>query len=558
VLIFVIANHLKTQKEEKMVKLITQIRFQKAISIMVMAVVFAVLVGGVFNHRAEAAKKDVIVVARALDLNSLDPHISWCDSCKVVIGSLYETLIKLGSDNKTILPNLAKNWEVSADGMTYTFYLDEYARFSDGSPVESKDVKFSIERWQNLKTDSSIYVKSVSKIDASDPRKVVITVSAWPSELLGQLAVPYAGIVNSDVAMANGAVATANAPEKDKAEAWFMKNSAGSSPYVLESYRPDEEIRLKLNPKYWGKKPAIKRIIIKHVPEPVSQAQMLESGQVDIAMQIDADTAKTIRNRKVVIKSQPSYYFNYVALVPGAKNLKVPLTPKVREAIALAIDHEGMLDVTLGGAGRIQPSVVPVEFPGGSGFPTPRQDLAKARKLLAEAGHPNGFEILAVYPDIASYGVSYSVVMQKVQQDLAKIGIKVKLEPVTMAVLRSRTGGTIPMTVLMWAADYMGSAQYVQYFAMVPGTPWFYLATGTTNEMPSLVNHREAELMKKLEKAGAQEAKKLYHEFASEMIKDRVIIPIGNPNLLLTYRNNVMGMRYDIITEIPFDEISKK
>jgi peptide/nickel transport system substrate-binding protein len=541
-----------------MTKLSNRIGLQRHISIFVTLLVLMLLAGGFFSNRVDAAGKDTLVLARAMDINSLDPHIAFCDTCKVVIGMMYETIIKLGPDNKTILPQIAKSWDISKDGMSYTFYLDERAVFADGSPVESKDVKFSIERWQNLKQDSNMYVKSISKVDASDPRKVVITVSSWPSELLGQLAVPYAGIVNSDLAMANGAVSSAGAPEKDKAEAWFMKNSAGSSPFVLESYRPDEEIRLKQNPRYWGKKPAIKRVIIKHVPQSVSQAQMLESGQVDVAMQIDADTAKTIRSRDVVIKSQPSYYFNYVALVPGATNLKVPLTPKVREAIALAIDHEGMLDVTLGGAGRVQPSVIPVEFPGGSGFPTPRQDLAKARKLLAEAGHPNGFEILAVYPDLTSYGVNYSVVMQKVQQDLAKIGIKVILEPVTMAVLRARTGGTVPMTILMWAADYMGSAQYVQYFAMVPGTTWFYLASGTTNDMPSLVNHREAELMEKLQKAGPKEAEKLYHEFAKEMIKDYVIIPIGNPDLLLTYRKNVQGMRYDIITEIPFDEISKR
>ena len=539
-------------------KSLTHNHFQKTAFIIVVTLVFATVSSGIFSRQAEAAKKDVLVVARAMDINSLDPHIAFCDTCKVVIGMMYETLIKLGADNKTILPQLARNWEVSGDGMTYTFYLDEYAVFSDGSPVESKDVKFTIERWQNLKQDSSMYAKSISKVDASDPRKVVITVSSWPSELLGQLAVPYAGIINSDVARANGAVSTAGAPKKDKAEAWFMKNSVGSSPYVLESYRPDEEIRLKQNPKYWGKKPAIKRIIIKHVPEPVSQAQMLESGQVDIAMQIDADTAKTIRNKNVVIKSQPSYYFNYVALVPGATNLEVPLTPKVREAIALAIDHEGMLDVTLGGAGRVQPSVIPVEFPGGGGLPMPKQNLVKARKLLAEAGHPNGFGLLAVYPDMTSFGVSFSVVMQKVQQDLRKIGIKVKLEPVTMAVLRSRTGGTIPMTILMWAADYMGSAQYVQYFAMVPGTTWYYLASGTTNDMKELTNHREAALMEKLQKASAEEAEKLYHEFAKEMINEHVIIPIGNPNLLLTYRKNVLGMRYDIITEIPFDEISKR
>ena len=148
--------------------------------------------------------------------------------------------------------------------------------------------------------------------------------------------------------------------------------------------------------------------------------------------------------------------------------------------------------------------------------------------------------------------------MQKVQQDLAKVGIKVQLEPVSFAVLRTRISGTIPMTVLMWAADYVGSAPYVQYFSMTPGARWYFLASGASGDLKELINPREVELIEKLQKANAKEAAGLYHEFAKEMIKDRIVIPVGNPNLLLTYRKNVKGIRYDIITELAFDEMSKE
>ena len=522
-----------------------------------MTLVLAALVSGVFSNRAEAADKDVLVLARAMDLNSLDPHRTWCDTCKVVNGIAYETLIQLGKDNKTIEPGVAKSWEAGADGMSFTFHIDERAVFSDGSPVESKDVKWSLFRLKNMKAGPDMYAKTISKIDTPDSKTVVITVSGWPSELLAQLVVPYAGVVNSDVAIANGADSGPDAV-KDKAEPWFLKNSAGSAPFVLDSYRPDEEVRYIQNKNYWKKKPALKQIIIKHVKDAVSQAQMLESGSVDIAMQIDADTAKMIKSSDVVIKSQASYYFVYVGLLPAAKNNNVPMTPKIREAIALGLDYEGLIDVTVGGAGRVQPSVVPVEFPGGAGLPIPKRDLAKARRLLAEEGVPNGFEIDCVYMNVTQYGVDFNILVQKIQQDLKKIGIRVNLIPVPGAVwVERRAKASIPMTIIWWAADYVGTAPYVQYFSMTPGSRWMWMASGTGPDLPELINEREVALVKKLQTATSEEAGPLYHELAKEMVKDKISIPLVNPNLLLTYRKNVKGMRYDIITELPFDEIYK-
>jgi len=531
---------------------------QKSFLVFLAAFVIVTAAGVLSAGRVSASDMDTIVYARAMDINSLDPHRAWCDTCKIYVGTVYETLVGLAPDNKTVVPKLAKSWDVSKDSKTFTFHLDERAVFSDGSPVEAKDVKWSLERLKNLKEGPSMFVEGIEKIETPDSRTVVVTVNTWPSEFLGQLATPYPCVVNSDVASANGALAGPDAASKDQAEGWFLKNSAGSAAFVLDTYRPDEELRFKRNEKYWGAKPLIRQVVMREVKDSVSQAQMLESGMVDIATQIDSDTAKTIKDSEVVVKSLPSFNFVYVGLVPGAKNNQVPLTPKVREAIALSLDYKGIINVTVGGAGRLQATAIPNGFPGTENLPMPEQNLAEAKKLLAEAGLSDGFEIEAVYPNMNQYGVDFGIMMQKVQQDLNKVGIKVTLQPVTFAVWLDRIKeGSIPMTALWYAPDYYGSAQYVTYFTMTPGARWYGRAGGGT-ELPELLNQREVELMAKASQADEAEANKLYHEIALEMIKDRIILPTVNPDLLFAYRKNLTGVRWDISSELPFREFGKK
>lgn len=503
-----------------------------------------------------ASADDALVIARQLDINSLDPARGFCDTCQIYFSNVYETLIGLGKDNATLTPRLATKWEANADQSQFTFHLDPDAKFSDGSPVEAKDVKWTFERLANVKGSAAFMMDGVTSVEAKDAHTVVVTLAAPSSEFLNIVSAPYTGIINSDVAAANGANANADADKSDTAEAWFLANSAGSGPYVLANYKPDDELRFKANPEYKHSKVAISDIVIKHTKDAVSQAQLLESGEADIAMQIDPDTAKTLKTDSLNVETIPSYNFLYVAIAPGAKGAP-KLTKEIRQAIGYALDYDGIIDFTVGGQGTKTPTPIPNGFPGTSGLPEPKQDLAKAKELLAKAGVPDGFEINSEFPNMNSYGVDLSLLAQKVQQDLSKVGIKVNLTPQEFSVWRDHVRGDgIPLTVSFYAPDYFGSAQYVQFFGMMDGTPWFKRAGGLND--PSILNPQTAELLKKALASGGDDKEKAYRELAMGMIDDRIIIPVVSPNLVLASSKKVTGLRYSACCNLLMDELARQ
>jgi peptide/nickel transport system substrate-binding protein len=154
------------------------------------------------------------------------------------------------------------------------------------------------------------------------------------------------------------------------------------------------------------------------------------------------------------------------------------------------------------------------------------------------------------------YGVDMSTLMQKIQQDLAKVKIKVELQPVTFTVWREQVRGEgIPLTAAFFAPDYYGSAQYVQYFGMIHGAPWAKRAGA--EKMPELYNKAEEDAFNKALASGGEAMDKAYQEVGRQMIADRVIIPVVSPELVLAYRKDVKGVRYSSCCNTPLAEISR-
>src|SRR5690606_28683439 len=307
---------------------------------------------------------------------------------------------------------------------------------------------------------------------------------------------------------------------------------------------------------YWRDAPPISEIVIDHVADAVSQAQMLQSGGADIATQVDPDTASTINSPDITIETVPSYNFIDVMFSPGAEGGDV-LDLEVRQALAYAIDYQGAIDFTVGGEGALQASPIPNGFPGTEGLPMPEENLDKAREILASKGLEDGFTLDITVASLNVYGVDLTLLMQKIQQDLARINVKINIQPVASAVWREQIANPgIPFSARFYAPDYYGSAQYVQFFGMLPDTYWERNASGQGKV--DLVNEREVELFQQALAASGDEMTRLYHEIALEMIKDRIIVPVVSPNLILAYRNEIEGVRYSACCNLPLVEIGRK
>ncbi|WHA43905.1 ABC transporter substrate-binding protein [Agrobacterium larrymoorei] len=506
---------------------------------------------------AWAQAQKPLIIARNLAINSLDPARTACDTCNMYMYAVYETLVRLGTDNKTILPALAEKWTPNADNTSFTFNLNPKAVFSDGTPVEAKDVKWSWERLANLQGGMAWLFEGVTSIETPDAHTVVVKLAAPDSEFLGKVIAPYAGVVNSKVAEAQGAKATKEGAASDSAEPWFLTHSAGSGPYNLEAYSPNDELRFKRNEKYWDKPAQIDEIVVKQTKDSVAQAQALESGDVDIAMQIAPDTARTIKSPDVTVQSVPSYNFIYMALSPGAKANKVPLSLKVRQAIAYAVDYKGLIDFTVGGAGKLIPVAIPNGFPGTDGLPQPEFNLEKAKSLMKEAGVTDGIDMESVFPSENYYGVDMSTLMQFIQQNLAKINIRLQLKPATFPVwLDTVKGDHTPLTASFYAPDYYGTDQYVRTFGMIPGARW--LARSGGDKVDGVVNMKEKELLDKAVASPTDVRDKLYNEIGQEMIKDRIIVPLVSPDTVLTYNKNIEGMSYSVTAVLPLQDLKFK
>lgn len=483
-----------------------------------------------------------LVIARAMDLSTLDPDRGYCDTCQILYSAMYDTLVTVGIDDPTaVVPRLATSWTASDDMTRYTFTLDPDAVFSDGSPVEAADVAFSLMRLKNIAGSASFLMGGLASVDTPDAQTVVVNLDAPNSAFLAILAASYTGIVNQEVVEAAGGSAGTDAATADAAEDWFLTASAGSGPYMLGEYVQGDHITLTANPEYWGTAPTFPSVTIKEVTDSSSQLQQLQQGDIDIAMQISPDALDQLDGTSVSTQVVDSYNFVYLLLQPGAVGGEALGDVRVRQAIADAIDYQGIIDATVGGYGQEQGSPIPNGFEGSADQTLPTRDVEAAKALLADAGYAGGLTLAAPYPTFNVYGVDFDVMMQSVQQDLAEAGITLELQPLEYsqwADLSASDG--LPVSAVYFAPDHMDTSQYVSYFGMVPTSPWSAMA-GTDG---AVVNQQEVDLFATALTQTGEERAATYTALGELMAQDLVAIPLVNPQLVLASASDISGLAY--------------
>lgn len=333
----------------------------------------------------------------------------------MLLYALHDALLK-PSPNEKLAPSLAETWSMSDDGLTYEFVLRKGIKFHNGEPITADDVKFSFERYRGLSTD---FLKSrVAGVETPDPQRVRFRLKQpWPDFLTFYASVTGAGWI------------VPRAYVEKVGDEQFKKAPIGAGPYKFVSFNPGVELVFEAFEDYWRKPPKVKRLVFKVVPDEATRLAALTRGEVDIAYSIRGELAEQLEHtpgltlKPVVIASPFWLYF------PEQWEPKSPWHDiRVRRAARLALDLKTINQALTLGHSPLTNSIVPAEFDFYWQPPAAVFDPAAAKKLLAEAGYPRGFDAGDYYCD-----TSYANLAEAVVNDLQAVGIRAKLRPTERA-----------------------------------------------------------------------------------------------------------------------------
>ncbi len=513
----------------------------RGIAIMVALVAAAALVAAVAASaaRTHSAASNTLVVDKSFDLKTADPQRQYEPTGGIVDRALYDTLLSFkGADVAHPQPSVATRYTVSKDAKTYTFTLRKNVKFSDGTPLTSKDVVFSYRRLVNLKGNPSFLLGGITTT-AKGPYTVVLK-SATPNPAIPVLVANTSlGIVNSKVVKAHGGTDAANADKTDKAESFLNSQSAGSGPYMLKSYSTTTQVVMAQNPSYWGaKKPKFASVVLRNVN---SAAQLLnvQRGTNEISLDLSPDQAKGLA-KGLKVERTPSANVWFLFANANAKVSETSSNPHIQNAIRYALDYNGYVRLAGSGAKRAA-GVVPSMFLGALESSAVATNLDKAKAEVTASGIENPKVKLEFPSDITSNGLSFGVMAQKVKSDLNAVGLDVELAGSPVATsLNTYRDGTEELGLWYWGPDYPDPNDYLVF---LPGQTVGLRAGWAAGAIPAL----EALGKKAGSTAAPATRAKLYKQIQTQLNAKGPFYPLVQPGQVVASSGNLTGTTFNVV-----------
>ena len=460
---------------------------------------------------------------------------------------IFNALVAYDEVQKKVVPALADKWEVSADGLTYTFHLRPDVAFQTTEwfkptrTLDAGDVAFTFDRmldannpWHKVAGASGFphaqsmglvkLVKSVTKVDANT---VKFELNEPNATFLSILTMGFASIYSSeyaDLLLKAGKQIDLNA------------KPVGTGPFALKSYTKDALIRYDVNPAYWGQKPKVDRLIYAITPDAAVRAQKVKAGECQIALSPKPqDVAAAKQDNALKVVETPAFMTAFVALNTQKKPLD---NQKVRQALNMAFDRttylKAIFDNTATPATNPWP---PITWGYDKAIQPYPYDPAKAKQLLADAGYANGFSTtIWVRPNGSVLNPNPRAGAELLQADFAKIGVKAEIKVIEWGeLIKQAKQGQHDTLFMGWAGDNGDPDNYL--------SPLF-----SCNAVQSGINFArfcDPQLDKLIAegKATADQARRVkLYEAAQQIIRDQALwIPLGYPTAAAITRTNVSG-----------------
>jgi len=375
---------------------------------LVMAVLVLMLAGTLFAAPGPQPQRGGrIVISVGTDVLTFDPHNYRATTDLIVDRLIYDTLVTLDMQMR-LRPGLAVRW-LNLGPTAWRFELRRGVTFSDGTPVNARAVKISLERAAKAPRAAG-FVGAITQVDVVDDYTVVINTGRQFAPLLNHLTSPVAGII-SPAAL-------------DRFREQIDRNPVGSGPFLLKEWIPNQRVVLVRNPGYWGRAPYLDEVVFRPIGEESTRYLAFRGGEVDVLSDPPPHLLAQLRRDPTV----------EVLLSPATRDFRIGFTVthpvlqdvRVRRAIALAIDRASLVKFVAEGLAReAECGIIPPELMRTNPCVNVEYDLNKARAALAEAGKADGFDLDLWTPE-GRY-LRDKAIAEAIQQQLAKVGIRTRL-----------------------------------------------------------------------------------------------------------------------------------
>jgi peptide/nickel transport system substrate-binding protein len=322
------------------------------------------------------AATDTLRFAFLADMQVPDPDVFYEGEGLTVTLSCYDNLIRYKPSSAEFMPWLAESWEVSTDGLTYTFKLRSGVKFSDGTPFDAASMIASFERRKTVNQGPAYMLADVASTTAPDPLTLVVTLEEPVEPFLDYFACPWGPKPVSP------ALVEANAKGDDLAQEWLTTHSAGTGAYKIAEFVASSHYVLEANEHYWGTRPDFKTVRIEIIPDVTTQRLKLENGELDVVTKglPIADIEFFATNPKTTVVKKPIATKSALYVNPASEVFK---DKAVRQALRVAFDRKALIEPTYKDTGTLSTEFYPAGFlPDGAAPDNPADDPSKLKALV--------------------------------------------------------------------------------------------------------------------------------------------------------------------------------